>query len=89
MSFVLGFLQKIGYTQQGNINRGGVVPGPVPTTFKAAEPGTRIQYGSVKGWGGIRLGRLSTLRAGVRGASGVLPGEVHPCQMAFVAQASP
>jgi len=46
---VLHFLQQRGHAQQGNVDRCGVVSGPVPATCETAEPGSRIERFGVKG----------------------------------------
>jgi hypothetical protein len=64
-------------TPERDIDGGFIVPGPIPATRKAAQPGTRIELFGVECRICIGVGGLATLEAGVRCACGVLPGLVR------------
>ncbi len=88
MLLVLHFLQQRGDAQQGNVDRRGVVSGPIPAT-RAAEPGACIKLFGVQSRRGIGMSWQAALRTRVRRASGVLPEQAQPTQMTLVVQRAP
>ena len=82
-------MQQRGNTQQGNVDGGGVVPGSIPATRHAAQPGSRILDVRIQGRGRVGVSWLATVGAGVCRACCVLPGQVLSREMAFVAQTAP